>query len=112
MKLVIDTNILVASLSSKSKYHWIVQALREGKFNLGVTEEIYLEYEEVLKQKYSIIVADSFLNSLKELSNVVQTDIFYQWLLIVSDPDDDKFADCAIAGNVDFLVTNDSTIIS
>jgi uncharacterized protein len=72
-----------------------------------VTEEIYLEYEEILKQKYNIIVAHSFLNSLKELSNVVQTDIFYKWLLIQSDPDDDKFVDCAIAGNVDFLVTND-----
>lgn len=47
------------------------------------------------------------MNSLKELSNVVQTDIFYKWLLIQSDPDDDKFVDCAIAGNVDFLVTND-----
>jgi putative PIN family toxin of toxin-antitoxin system len=100
MKLVIDTNILVASLSSKSKYHWIIQALREGKFELCVTEEI-------LKEKYNVIVANAFLNSLKELSNVIQTDIFYKWLLIQSDPDDDKFVDCAIAGNVDFLVTND-----
>jgi uncharacterized protein len=107
MKLVIDTNILVASLSSKSKYHWIIQALREGKFELYVTEEIYLEYEEILKQKYNVIVANAFLNSLKELSNVIQTDIFYKWLLIQSDPDDDKFVDCAVAGNVDFLMTND-----
>ena len=107
MRLVIDTNILVASLSSKSKYHWIIQALREGKFELCVTEEIYLEYEEILKQKYNVIVANAFLNSLKELSNVIQTDIFYKWLLIQSDPDDDKFVDCAVAGNVDFLITND-----
>jgi uncharacterized protein len=107
MRLVIDTNILVASLSSKSKYHWIIQALRDGKFELCITEEIYLEYEEILKQKYNVIVANAFLNSLKELSNVIQTDIFYKWLLIQSDPDDDKFVDCAVAGNVDFLVTND-----
>lgn len=107
MRVVIDTNILVASLSSKSKYHWIIQALREGRFELCVTEDIYLEYEEVLKQKYNVIVANSFLNSLKELSNVIQIDIFYKWLLIPSDPDDDKFVDCAVAGNVDFLITND-----
>ena len=107
MRLVIDTNILVASLSSKSKYHWIIQALRDGKFEICVTEEIYLEYEEILKQKYNVIVANAFLNSLKELSNVIQTDIFYKWLLIKNDPDDDKFVDCAVAGNVDYLVTND-----
>ncbi|MCU0471320.1 MAG: putative toxin-antitoxin system toxin component, PIN family [Arcicella sp.] len=107
MKLVIDTNILVASLSSKSKYHWIIQALRKGQFELCITSEIYLEYEEVLKQKYNSIVADAFLNSLKELSNVLQIDVFYNWNLIEADTDDNKFADCAIAGNVDFLVTND-----
>lgn len=25
----------------------------------------------------------------------------------MADPDDDKFVDCAIAGNADFIVTND-----
>lgn len=107
MRVVVDTNILVASLSSKSKYHWIIQALREGKFELCVTEDIYLEYEEILKQKYNPIVADAFLNSLKELQNVLLIDVFYNWNLIESDKDDNKFADCAVAGNADFLITND-----
>jgi putative PIN family toxin of toxin-antitoxin system len=107
MRVVVDTNILVASLSSKSKYHWIIQALREGKFELCVTAEIYLEYEEILKQKYNPIVADAFLNSLKELQNVLLIDVFYNWNLIESDKDDNKFADCAVAGNADFLITND-----
>lgn len=36
-----------------------------------------------------------------------QTIIYYQLKLITSDPDDDKFADCAFAANGDYLVTND-----
>jgi predicted nucleic acid-binding protein len=39
IKLVIDTNILVSSLSSKSKYHWLVQGLLSEKFELYVTDE-------------------------------------------------------------------------
>lgn len=32
---------------------------------------------------------------------------YYRWNLIKADPDDNKFADCAIAGRADSLVTND-----
>ena len=51
IRTVIDTNVLVASLSSKSIHHWLVRQLLEEKIDLFVTGEIMLEYEEVLKQK-------------------------------------------------------------
>ena len=31
----------------------------------------------------------------------------YRFLLIKDDPDDDKFVDCAVAGNADFIVSHD-----
>ncbi len=31
----------------------------------------------------------------------------YRWRLITADPDDDKFVDCAVAGNAHALVTED-----
>lgn len=31
----------------------------------------------------------------------------YHWRLIINDPDDDKFVDLAVAGNANFIVTND-----
>jgi uncharacterized protein len=39
--------------------------------------------------------------------NVILQEPSYKWQLIEADPDDNKFADLAIGGNVDFLVTND-----
>ena len=107
MKIVIDTNIFVASLSSNSKNHWLVEALLEKKFELCLTNEILLEYEEILKNKYASFVADAFLTSLKDLSNVCEIQVHFQWDIIQIDPDDNKFVDCAIAGNVDFLISND-----
>jgi predicted nucleic acid-binding protein len=33
--------------------------------------------------------------------------VHFQWNIIQTDPDDNKFVDCAIAGNVGFLISND-----
>jgi putative PIN family toxin of toxin-antitoxin system len=107
IRTVIDTNVLVSSLSSKSQYHWLVELLLEEKLELSVTEEILLEYEEVLKVKYSENVASNFLLALRELPNVFYSRVFFRWNLI-SDPDDNKFVDCYIASGSHYLITHDS----
>ena len=33
---------------------------------------------------------------------------YYHFKLIIADPDDDKFVDCAVASNAKFIVTEDS----
>ena len=42
-----------------------------------------------------------------ERKNVKQITPFYKWNLIDTDPDDNKFVDCAIAANAKFIVTED-----
>ena len=107
IRTVIDTNVLVASLSSKSIHHWLVRQLLEEKIDLFVTGKIMLEYEEVLKQKYSASVAVNFLNALKELPNIHYTQIYFRWNLL-KDEDDNKFTDCYIAASAQYLITHDS----
>jgi putative PIN family toxin of toxin-antitoxin system len=106
-KTVIDTNVLVAALSSKSPYHWLIEYLFDGKFNLYITDEIFLEYEEILIVKYSESVASNFLAALIALPNVYFTHIYFRWNLI-KDPDDNKFVDCYVAASAHHLITNDS----
>jgi putative PIN family toxin of toxin-antitoxin system len=96
LKIVIDTNVLVSALSSKSNYHWLLELLLEEKFDLYITDEILFEYEEVLKAKYSDSVATNFLAALKELPSVYFTHVYFRWNLI-SDADDNKFVDCYVA---------------
>jgi len=107
IKTVIDTNVLVSALSTKSIYHWLVELLLDERIELYVTEEIILEYEEILKSKYSETVASNFLVSLRELSNVYYAHVYFRWNLI-SDPDDNKFVDCYIASGAHFLISHDS----
>jgi putative PIN family toxin of toxin-antitoxin system len=106
MKVVIDTNVLVSALSTKSIHHWLVKQILDEKFDLHITGEITLEYEEILTQKYSATVANNFIAALKQLPNVYYTQVYFHWDLL-SDKDDNKFVDCYVAANADYLVTQD-----
>ncbi|MEO6948144.1 MAG: putative toxin-antitoxin system toxin component, PIN family [Ginsengibacter sp.] len=107
MKVVIDCNIMVMCLSSRSTYHNIYQSLLNGYFNLALSSEILLEYEEIIQKKYSVATANAFVALLRELPNVQFYTPSFKWLLIANDPEDDKYSDCAITGGADFLVTED-----
>ena len=104
--VVLDTNVLVASLSSRSPYHCLIEALLNETFDAVVSHDILLEYEEILKQKYHIEVAEAFLRALKELPNIRECQVYYQWKLL-HDEDDDKFIDAAVVANAHAIVTED-----
>lgn len=107
MRVVIDCNILVISLTSRSPYHNIFQALVKGNFDLILSSEIMLEYHEIIERKYGLNTAESFSALLCELPNVDFIKTYYQWNLIEADADDNKYCDCAVAGKADFIVTED-----
>ena len=106
-KFVIDTNVLLVSISAKSKYHWIFQSLINGKFDLAFTTEILAEYEEIISDKYSISVAQNVIRTLLLLPNTIRTTVYYNWNLIQNDEDDNKLVDCAVASNSDAIITHD-----
>ncbi len=41
MKIVLDTNVFLVSVSDRSKYHWLYQALLKQKFQLYVTKSLF-----------------------------------------------------------------------
>ena len=51
--------------------------------------------------------ATLFMELLDNLSNVEYITQYFKWNLIKVDPDDNKFTDCAIASNAEFLASND-----
>lgn len=77
MTVVVDTNVFIISLTSKSPFHRIYTALTKGQFTLAVSNEIILEYLEVIGNKYSQRVAHEFINLLAELPNVIFINIYY-----------------------------------
>lgn len=93
--------------SSRSPYHIIYKSLIQGKYNLAVSSDILLEYQEIIEQKYSVSADNAFISLLKELSNVRFKTAYYNWQLIERDKDDNKYVDCAIAGRANHIVTEE-----
>ena len=83
------------------------ERLVEGDFDLYLTNEVLTEYEEQVIKRFGLGFTDSRLDFLLLLPNVHQIVPFYRWQLIHQDPDDNKFVDCAVAANADFIVTHD-----
>jgi len=107
LKVVLDTNILLSSISRKSSYSYILTALFENKYELYVSTEILLEYEEKINTIFDTQVAETFISALLMRSNVKKIEPYFDLHLIRNDIDDNKFVNCAFAGNVHFLVSND-----
>ena len=105
-KIVLDTNVLLVSISSKSKLHWIFKNLLENKYILCVTTEILAEYAEIIAQQMGVLASESALGVLENLPNIEFITSYYKFGLL-KDEDDNKFVDCAIACNASFIVTHD-----
>ena len=108
LRLVLDTNILIAIISRKSPFRWIFDALIDGKIALCVSTDILFEYREIMERKNGFDVAENVLNFISVLPTTEQVNVFYSFNLIADDPDDNKFVDCAIAANAHYLVSNDA----
>ena len=107
MNIVLDTNCLLMSLSRKSRYYPIWRDFVSGKYTLCFTNEILTEYEEILTQKLGPEIASNVIKAILDLPNTRMVQVYYHLRLITSDPDDDKFVDCAFKTNARFIVSQD-----
>jgi putative PIN family toxin of toxin-antitoxin system len=109
MKIVLDTNVLLLAIPFGTLYYPVFDAFLNGAFELCVTSDILEEYAEKLHEKYMLRpqVAENTLKAIENSPDVVLITKYFFWRLITADPDDDKFVDCAVAANADFIVTND-----
>jgi putative PIN family toxin of toxin-antitoxin system len=105
-KVVLDTNVLLVSISERSRLHWIFQALIQNKFLLCVTTDILSEYAEIIERHMGTMASESILGVLENLPNVIFKEAYFRFQLL-EDPDDNKFVDCAIASNASFIVSHD-----
>ena len=107
MKIVLDTNCLLRAVPPKSDYHCILTGLQEGRYTLCFSNEVLLEYEELLIRFYGKQLTNYVFNFFLYSTNAFLVTPYFQWNLIYADPDDNKFVDCALNAGADFIVTSD-----
>lgn len=112
MRIVLDTNVLLVSISSKSRYRPILDSFLNEEYELCVTTDILLEYEEIIGEHMGKGFAAYVLQLIENAPNVKWITKYYKWNLIAADVDDNKFVDCAIASDAKFLVSDDKHFIA
>ncbi len=105
--IVLDTNTLIMSISMHSPYYAIWREFLTGEYTLCITNDILEEYAEVLSRNISPYVSEAIINTILTRKNVKRFDPHYSFGLITQDPDDNKFVDCAIVSNANYIVTED-----
>ena len=72
-----------------------------------ITNDIIDEYEEIISKHMSPLAARLVIETILRANNTRRVDAQFKFGLITSDPDDNKFVDCAIVANADYIVTED-----
>jgi uncharacterized protein len=100
-RIVLDTNILLVSISQKSSHHVVFASLLQGAYVLCFTTEILNEYAEIVEKHMGAAASEAVLETLTALPNVELITTYFRFRLM-PDEDDDKFVDCAVAANATF----------
>ena len=113
MKAVFDTNFFIAAFVSSGICAKLLLRARRGRFQLIGSPYIFKEFEQVLTKKFSIT-----RNEARDASKLiaeathVMVDPAEPVRGICRDPDDDAILACALAGEVDYLVTGDADLLA
>jgi putative PIN family toxin of toxin-antitoxin system len=110
MRAVMDTNVLVAALRSRSGASYeLLRLLREGRWALVLSNTVLCEYHEVLHREAAVLKlthagADAYLDALCALAE--QRTLTSEWQPAAADPDDEPLVQLAREAEVLYLVTH------
>jgi putative PIN family toxin of toxin-antitoxin system len=108
LKIVLDTNVIVSALlKSESNPALIVSLVFQDQLTLCLSKDIFVEYQGVLKR---LKFKDLDQGSLKKLWTRLKNKAL--WVsptvtlkMILEDPADNTFLECAQEVGADFLIT-------
>jgi putative PIN family toxin of toxin-antitoxin system len=110
MRVVLDTNVLVAAVRSRRGASFqVLSRVGSGEFDITVSVPLILEYEDVLLRHLPATQLDETdIHSIIDYmcSVAVRQEIFFLWRPKLRDPADDLVLELAIAANCEAIVTH------
>jgi putative PIN family toxin of toxin-antitoxin system len=106
VRAVIDTNVIVSALrSSRGPAFRLLSKVGTGKFEIGLSVPLALEYEEVARRATKVRweALDTILAFLCAEAN--KQKIFFLWRPQLPDPADDMVLELAVACRASHVVT-------
>ena len=111
MRVVLDTNVLVATIRSRNGASFeLLSLLPDPRFQIALSVVLFTEWQEVLSRPENLSPgkgpedARGFLRYLASIAHL--QDVYYLWRPFLRDPDDDMVLECAVASGSRYLVTH------
>jgi putative PIN family toxin of toxin-antitoxin system len=109
VNVVLDTNILVAGLRSRTGASFeVLRRLGDGCFTPVISPPLCIEYEDVLLRPGMVpTLTPSEISAFLDYILSVSTEcrVYYLWRPHVRDPKDDLVLEVALAGRASHIVT-------
>lgn len=116
MKVTLDTNVLVSGSFWMGDSYRILSLIEKGTIELVLSGAIINEYIETLQDdeiKTKIINKKLFILDIVEKvikeATIVEPKIRFN--SVSEDPDDNIILECAVEGNVDYIVSQDNHLL-
>jgi putative PIN family toxin of toxin-antitoxin system len=114
MRAVLDTNVLISSVISTGVPHEIVVKGFSSEYQIVVSVATLTEFRDTLL-KYP----EKFQMDEEDIQKEVETIRYFAEFVdpdeeitaVDDDPDEDKFLEAAVAGNVDYIVSGDRHLL-
>ncbi len=115
MKAVLDTNVLISGVIATGVPHELLVKGFDREYQIVVSVETLTEFRDTLL-KYP----ERFQMDKDDVQNEVETIRYFAEFVtpqediavVEDDPDDDKFLEAAVAGDVEYLVSGDQHLLS
>src|SRR3989344_2745449 len=116
MKITVDTNVLVSATFWYGGSNEIIEMAERGEIELILSKDIVKEFTRVLgSDELQKKIRDKNLEMIRTISKLVAIATMVEPRVkicaVTDDPDDDKILECAKAGKVDFIVSNDAHLL-
>ncbi len=116
MKITLDTNILISATFWDGASAKIIDRIENKKIDLILSKEIIEEYSEVLNYKeIQNKIQNKNLEIKKSIGKVIALSEIVipqkKFNIVKNDPDDNKIIECAVEGNVNYIITNDKHLL-
>jgi putative PIN family toxin of toxin-antitoxin system len=113
-RVVIDTNVIVSALLFGGTPGKLIPLWKNNEIKPFVTQKIIGEYINVLAYpKFDLVENEiNYLiyNEILPYFDVIQSEENQR--IVLNDPSDDKFIQCAISANADYIISGDHHLLS
>ena len=112
MKVVVDTNVVISGVFFGGMPSRVLEAWRDGEFDLVVSPEVLEEYRRVgeeLTARFPGVSLAPFLALLVMNAEIVEAPGLSDQ--VSRDRDNDKFIACALAANCQTIISGDKDLL-